>query len=205
MRLSNPGRLDLLRASPNRVQFGDESAIDGCLSASGWTIDGVSYQVASSKWQERSLGAEWQDIDDTLTYLQLCSYNPGEENEYRMVAQFAIDGVLVDYTSNFFANLPYDFLASLVVEPGSVTLNNQTYTECATVFDTTINEVVYSVANSKWQSRENADSPWLDVDGTETAGELCPYEPSDDQEYRLVGVMTVAGERGFHHSNSITK
>ncbi len=200
-----PRRLDLLRASPNRVQFGDESAIDGCLSSSGWTIDGVSYQVASSKWQERSLGAEWQDIDDTLTYLQLCSYNPDEENEYRMVAQFAIEGVLVDYTSNFFANLPYDFLASLVVEPGSVTLNNQTYTECTTVFDTTINEVVYSVANSKWQSRENADSPWMDVDRTETAGELCPYEPSDDQEYRLVGVMTVAGERGFHHSNSITK
>lgn len=198
-------RLDLLRASPNRIQFGDESANDGCLSSSSWTIDGVTYRVASSRWQERSMNSEWQDIDDTLTYLQLCSYDPGEENEYRMVAQLAVEGVLVNYSSNFFANLPYDHLASLVVESGSVTLNNTTYTECSTILDTTINEVVYSVANSKWQSRENADSPWVDVDGTETAGELCPYEPKDNQEYRLVGVMTVAGERGFHHSNFITQ
>ena len=198
-------RLDLLRASPNRIQFGDETAIDGCLPSSSWTIEGVTYQVASSRWQERSLSSDWQDIEDTTTYLQLCSYDPGEENEYRMVAQFAIDGVgfLVDYTSNYFANLPYDYLASFAVESGSVTLNNTTYTECTTVMDTTINGVVFSVANSKWQSRENGESPWVDVSGTETSGELCPYEPTDDQEYRLVSVMTVAGERGFHHSNSI--
>ena len=203
--VSQTKRLDLLRASPNRIQFGDETAIEGCLPSNSWTIEGVTYRVASSKWQERSLNSDWADIEDTTTYLQLCSYDPGEENEYRMLAQFAIqgEGVLVDYTSNYFANLPYDYLASLVVESGSVTLNNSTYTECTTVLDTTINEVVYSVANSKWQSRENSDSPWVDVDGTETAGELCPYEPPDDQEYRLVGVMTVAGERGFHHSNSI--
>jgi hypothetical protein len=151
------------------------------------------------------MDSEWIDLEDTLTYLQLCSFDPEEEKEYRMVAQFAIDGDLVDYTSNFFAKLSYQQLASLVVEPGSVTLNQETYTECATVLDTTINEVVYSVANSKWQSRMDADSPWFDVEGTETAGELCPYEPKDDQEYRLVGVMTVAGERGYHHSNYIKR
>lgn len=198
-------RLDLLHASPNRIQFGDETQVDGCLESSSWTVNGVTYRVASSKWQEREMNSEWVDLEDTVKYLQLCSYDPEEENEYRMVAQFAIDGNLVEYTSNFFAKLSYEQLASLVVEPGSVTLNKETYTECTTVLDTTINEVVYSVAISKWQSRKDADSPWFDVAGTETAGELCPYEPKDDQEYRLVGVMTVAGERGFHHSNYIKR
>lgn len=202
---TEPKRLDSLQASPNRIQFGDETALDGCLPSNNWTVDGVVYRVASSKWQERSLGSEWADIEGTLTYLQLCSYDPGEENEYRMVAQLAVEGTLVDYSSNFFANPSYNHLASLVVESGSVTLNNSTYTECTTVLDSTINEVVYSVANSKWQSRENEDSPWIDINGTETAGELCPYEPKDDQEYRLVSLMTVAGERGFRHSNYITK
>ncbi|MCY3884105.1 MAG: hypothetical protein OXG24_04230, partial [Gammaproteobacteria bacterium] len=198
-------RLDLLQASPNRIQFSDEVAVDGCLESGSWTIDGVTYSVASSWWQERELNSEWVDVDDTLTYLQLCSYDGEEENEYRLVAQLAVEGVLVNYASNFFASLPYNHLASLVVESGSVTLNNSTYTECTTIMNTTINDVVYSVANSKWQSRENADSPWIDVNGTETAGELCPFEPKDAREYRLVGVMTVAGERGYHHSNHITQ
>lgn len=67
--------------------------------------------------------------------------------------------------------------------------------------NTDINGKIYTVFNSKWQSRPNGESAWTDVDGTETSGELCALDAEEDLEYRLVGSIMVDGERGHRRSN----
>lgn len=198
-------RLDLIQAAPNRIEFGEDSAEGGCLEAPSWEIDGTTYGVFWSKWQERELGFDWTDIEGTQVNLQLCSYDPSEDKEYRMVTSLAIDGAIGEYTSNYFAELNYETLASLVVASSEITLNESTFTECTTISGMEINEVTYSVASSKWQVREDADSRWTDIPGTHTAGGFCPYDPSDDRDYRLVGRMVINDERSFRTSNILNE
>ena len=198
-------RLDLIQASPNKIQFGDDSVTDGCIDKIIWEIDGQAYGVVSSKWQEREIGSDWVDIDGTSTDLEFCSYEPTENKEYRLVASMAIEGEINDYASNFFADLDYEDLASLNVASGTVTLNQETFSECTTVFETEINEVTYTVSSSKWQVRDSTDSHWMDVSGTHVAGGFCPYEPSDDREYRMVTRISIDSERSFRQSNIMTR
>ena len=198
-------RLDLIHAMPNKIEFGDDVAENGCIETLTWSIAGVDYGVFWSKWQERETGSDWVDIEGTEVNLQLCSYDPAEDKEYRMVASLAVDGEIGEYASNFFSELNYETLASLVVASGEVTLNDTTFTECTTISAMEINEVTYSVASSKWQVRESADSPWSDVAGTHTAGGFCPYDPSDNLDYRLVGRIVINDERSFRTSNILNE
>ncbi len=198
-------RLDLIQAMPNKIEFGDDVAENGCIETLSWTIGGIDYGVFWSKWQERETGSDWVDIEGTQVNLQLCSYDPAEDREYRMVASLAVDGEIGEYASNFFSELNYETLASLVVASGEVTLNDTTFTECTTISAMEINESTYTVASSKWQVRESSDSPWSDVAGTHTAGGFCPYDPSDNLDYRLVGRIVINDERSFRTSNILNE
>lgn len=194
-------RLDLLRVGDGLVQFGEDSVTEGCLESNSWTVNDITYSVASSKWQEREGGSEWTDVADTEVTEQLCTHTPVENHEYRIIASIEIDGETNNYASNFFARLAYDLFDDLEVSDGEIELNGRRYIYCVLLADTDVEGKTYTVFNSKWQSRADAESTWLDVYGTETSGELCPIDAEEELEYRLVGSIMVDGERGHRRSN----
>ncbi|MYD46504.1 MAG: S8 family serine peptidase [Gammaproteobacteria bacterium] len=194
-------RLDLLQASKNQIQFNDDSAEDGCLTASDWVVDNVNYSVVDSKWQQRTLDSAWSDIEGTEETEQLCSYSPSDSNEYRMVATFTRDGETIEFASNFFGEIVYERLNSLTVESDEITLETLSISECTEVLNLVVNDVKFTVKESKWQGRDDSNSDWSDVASTITAGELCPYDPVDSREYRLVGRFVIDDEEDYYSSN----
>lgn len=198
-------RLDLLKVGDGLVQFGDDVVTEGCLDPSSWEIGGVAYTVDSSKWQERQAGEEWSDVEGSNVTVQLCTHEPEEDHEYRIVATMDIDGETHEYASNSFARLTYERLSELVVGDGELTLDGRTFSEeCVYLSNTEVEGKTYTVFNSKWQQRQDADTPWSDVYGTETSGELCRLSASENLEYRLVGSIMVDEERGHRESNIMT-
>lgn len=194
-------RLDVLRVRDGIVQFGEDSANEGCLESSNWTIDNISYIVVSSKWQERNGGSKWTDVEDSKVTSQLCTQQPEENREYRIVARIDVNGAIDDYASNSFARIIYEPFEDLVVESEEIVLNGSRSIYCTGVSNTDINGKNYTVFNSKWQSRPDSESVWSDVVGTETSGELCPLKALEGLEYLLVGSILVDGERGHRQSN----
>ena len=66
-----------------------------------------------------------------------------------------------------------------------------------------VSGVTYTVHSSKWQRRDNAESEWTDIPGTEEdRAYACPYETDAPGEYRLVGDLTVDGVRGLYRSGN---
>ena len=196
-------RLDLLQASKNQIQFDDDIAENGCIAASDWVVDNVSYSVIDSKWQRRTVDSEWVDIEGTDETGQLCSYSPSDSREYRMVATFTRDGETIEFASNFYGEVVYERLSSLTVDSGEITLNTLSISECTEILNLVVNGVKYSVKESKWQVRDDSDADWSDDASTITAGELCPHEPDDSREYRLVGRFVIDDEEGYYSSNVI--
>ena len=56
--------------------------------------------------------------------------------------------------------------------------------------------------STKWQRRDGAGSPWVDVPGTEQEGGLCACNPTSAGEYRQVGEVTIDGVRGRYSSEN---
>ena len=196
-------RLDLLQASKNQIQFNDDIAVDGCLTASDWVVDNVSYSVVDSKWQHRTVDSSWSDIEGTEETGQLCSYASTDSKEYRTVATFMRDGESIKFASNFYGEIVYERLDDLTVESGEITLDSLSMSECTEIINLEVNDVKYTVNESKWQERDDSSSDWSDIESTITAGELCPYEPEDDGEYRLVGRFVIDDEPEYYSSNAM--
>ena len=82
-------------------------------------------------------------------------------------------------------------------------------TECLPVDDLQFPPLtgsVYTVHTSRWQRREDENSPWTDIAGTERMGQLCPYTATQSGQYRGVGDATIDGERAMYSSaNFFTK
>ena len=194
-------RLDLLQASKSQIQFDDDIAENGCLAASEWTVDNVNYTVVDSKWQQRTGDSLWSDIEDTEETGQLCSYSPSDSKEYRMVATFTRDGETIEFASNFFGEIIYERLSSLTVEAGEITLDTLSISSCTEILNLVVNDVKYTVKESKWQVRDDSDADWSDITSTIRAGELCPYSPGDSREYRLVGRFVIDDEQDYYSSN----
>ena len=193
--------MDLLQAANNSIQFATESVEEGCIETSEWNVDGVTYTLIDSRWQQRDVGSPWTDIDGTSEEGQLCSIASSETKEYRLVANITIDGETREYASNFFGSVIYSRLDALSVAPGEVTLDALTITECTTISNMTLSGVTYTVQNSKWQKRATDEEDWTDVDSTVSTGELCPYDPEDLDQYRLVGKFVIDDETGYYSSN----
>ena len=66
-------RLDLIQVSNDRIEFGGETVVGDCLEASEILFDDTNYSVTNSKWQQRVIGSEWQDIPDTQQSNQICT------------------------------------------------------------------------------------------------------------------------------------
>lgn len=59
-----------------------------------------------------------------------------------------------------------------------------------------------TVHYSAWQKRADMDSPWNEIEGTRVEYDACAYDPDVAGEYRLVGDITLNGEREFRRSEN---
>lgn len=67
----------------------------------------------------------------------------------------------------------------------------------------TINNNTYEFHASKWQWRSGPGGAWADIPGTTRVGrQICPYSPSQSGEYRMVGEISINGERGKYASEN---
>ena len=68
----------------------------------------------------------------------------------------------------------------------------------------TINNNSYEFHASKWQWRSGSGGAWTDIPGTTRVGrQICPYSPSQPGEYRMVGEISINGERAKYASENI--
>ena len=95
----------------------------------------------------------------------------------------------------------YARLAALQVSVGRVKLGPLSSSSCISVQELAVNDILYDVDTSKWQKRADADGTWTDIAGTDEAGEICPYTPTESGRYRLAVDMEIDGEAGKYVSN----
>ena len=101
---------------------------------------------------------------------------------------------------------PYDSyiirLVAIDVEPNEIELGSRTITECEAISDLEIDDVTYTVLNSKWQVRDAIGEDWVDVSDTiRTDNQLCPHDPTDTKDYRLVFEATIDGTTDKYSSD----
>ena len=97
-------------------------------------------------------------------------------------------------------------LVAMDVESGQIKLGSQTYTDCQVVSDLNVDDVTYTVLNSKWQVRNAVGEDWSDVVGTvRSDNQLCPYDPSDNRDYRLVFEATIDGVTDSYSSDVLVE
>ncbi len=59
-----------------------------------------------------------------------------------------------------------------------------------------------TVHYSVWQTRADMDSPWTEIEDTRVMYDACPYDSEVAGEYRLVGEITLNGERSHRRSEN---
>ena len=94
----------------------------------------------------------------------------------------------------------YTPLAGLRVSNGRVQYSFFSAGGCINLSNTSINGVVLTVHSSKWQRKTG--STWTDIPDTERTGGLCAYSTMVPGEYRLIGDVTIDGERGSYRSEN---
>ena len=67
---------------------------------------------------------------------------------------------------------------------------------CFDYDNVTIDGVGYTVHSSKWQRRDDENSPWTDIPDTDYEGGVCSYSPTEPGQYRGVAEISIGGERG---------
>ena len=93
-------------------------------------------------------------------------------------------------------------LVAMDVEPNAIKLGNLSYAECTTFDNAGVGGVTYTVHSSSWQVRNVLGESWSDVpETTRTDNQLCPYDPPDSRDYRLVFNVTIDGTRGDYSSD----
>ena len=95
-------------------------------------------------------------------------------------------------------------LTGVLVFNGYLQIQGVPTVECyGPVVDFVVGGVTYTVHSSKWQRRDNAESEWMDIPGTEeNRAYACPHETDIPGDYRLVGDLTVDGVRGLYRSGN---
>ena len=103
---------------------------------------------------------------------------------------------------------PYDdYLVRLValdIDSGTIDLGSKEITACEAISNTEIDGVTYTVASSKWQSRTALGEDWTDVSSTvRDDNQLCPYDPTDNLDYRLVLEVVIDSEPSSSYSSEV--
>ena len=99
--------LDGLTVSEDRIVFRigglfQSVGIGGCIQGGGTiSINGVSYQMHSSKWIRRDNSTSpWVDVPTTARDQELCGYSPTSAGEYTVVIEMNVDGIREKYVSS---------------------------------------------------------------------------------------------------------
>ena len=128
--------LDGLTVSEDRIVFRigglfQSVGLGGCIKGGGTiSINGVSYQMHSSKWIRRDNSTSpWVDVPTTARDQELCGYSPTSTGEYTVVIEMNIDGVREKYVSSTLLRVTGDLPSTpptattkpevLVVDPDS--------------------------------------------------------------------------------------
>lgn len=103
---------------------------------------------------------------------------------------------------------PYDeYVVRLVavdVSPGEIKLGSKTISACEAITEVEIDDIVYTVESSKWQSRSELGADWEDVDGTVLSNDnLCPLDPSDSLDYRMVVEVIIDSDISRKYSSNV--
>ena len=97
----------------------------------------------------------------------------------------------------------YPALALWTVSAGQVSFGASPASGCMAVQGTAIGGSTYTVHTSKWQRRDRVGNGWTDVPGTSRSGQICPYTPSEQGEYRGIAEITIGSQRGTFTSSGI--
>ncbi|MCY4656538.1 MAG: S8 family serine peptidase, partial [Gammaproteobacteria bacterium] len=100
---------------------------------------------------------------------------------------------------------PHSRLDLIQIADGSVIFGATGGSDCIDVSDLMIDDVRYTVRESKWQWRPNGDWSWSDLPDTVVSGQLCTYKPDQPGQYRLVTEMEIDGETRWHSSNTVVQ
>ena len=94
------GRLNSLTVESDEITL-ETLFISECTEGLNLVVTDVKYTVKESKWQERDdSNSDWSDIASTITAGELCTYDPNDSREYRLVGRFVIDDEEDYYSSN---------------------------------------------------------------------------------------------------------
>ena len=181
------------------------------------TWDKDAQQLYLSDWssdeQPDRFGNQVPVLDDLLGSFSVST--PNNQFTYLVVDDWIdaihrferISGVIEPQPEEF---SPYDDyilrLVAMDVEPGSIIIGSRTITDCTAFSDLEIDDVTYTVSSSKWQSRTELGAEWEDVEGQDRDdNQLCPYNPPDSLEYRLVFEATIDGTEKKFSSDVMVK
>ena len=99
---------------------------------------------------------------------------------------------------------PVSHLDLLVVTADSITIGKEiSTTDCLSIDHYELDGISYSLASSRWQSREDEDSQWSYVEDSWRIGEVCVAEPMEDGMYRLLVLINHAQGSLSFFSNTI--
>ena len=97
----------------------------------------------------------------------------------------------------------YTPLEHWTISDGTVRFSIFNSRQCLTISNLTLFGSTYSVHSSKWQTRADANSDWIDVANTGHTGGICAYSPTEPGQYRGVAEISVDGERGKYASSNV--
>ena len=104
-------------------------------------------------------------------------------------------------------NDPYTPFAGLTVAFGRVVFKAGGLSlqagGCIFIDGSTFNGVKYDSHSFKWQRREDAASPWVDIPGTEEDRGICGYRPDSPGQYRAIWDVSIGGVRRKYRSANI--
>ena len=88
----------------------------------------------------------------------------------------------------------YERLDALVVDVGRIQVGAIALAGCLVVPEVLEDATTYRLLRSGWQRRAEAfPADWVDIEGTERVGQVCPFSPTEPGRYRLTADVEVDG------------
>ena len=110
------------------------------------------------------------------------------------------DALSVPRSSNIIQRLDQLQIADNKVKFGEESVQDG----CLTVSDMTIDNVSYTLEDSKWQQRE-IGTPWEDISDSAESNRVCSRELEETKEYRVIATVSIDGASREYASNFIGK
>ena len=187
--------------SDQTLEVGDEASIEVNITDADaddtHTISAVSDDTAVATVSVSNTILTITSIADGTTAITVSAKdNSGQDNAEATPLSFGIT-----------VKDPYTPLDEFTVDPGVVVFDTGGIRlqagRCILLDGATFNGVTYDTHSFKWQRRENAASPWVDIPGTEEDQGICSYKPRRAGQYRAIWEVSLNGVRKKYASANI--